>query len=195
MSRPEQSLPPGYFERLYAEAEDPWSFATSPYEQAKYAATLAALPREHYASGLEIGCSIGVLTHMLAPRCGALLAVDVAEAPLARARARNALWPNITFARLVVPDERPEGAFDLVVLSEVVYYWNRADILRVADVIEACLLPGGSVILVHWIKPTDYPLSGDEAVEAFLEATGGFLSPIRQAREESYRLDLLIRTG
>ncbi|SNB51041.1 Nodulation protein S (NodS) [Arboricoccus pini] len=195
MSCPAQSLPAGYFERLYADQEDPWSFATSPYEQAKYAATLAALPQRHYASGLEIGCSIGVLTRQLAEHCQSLLAIDAAEAALARARRRNADRQNVTFARLTVPDERPEGSFDLIVLSEVVYYWNLVDIQRVAALVEASLLPGGSVILVHWIKPTDYPLSGDQAVEAFLQATAGFLSPVRQAREENYRLDLLIRRG
>ena len=32
-----------YFDALYAVDDDPWGFATSPYERAKYDRTLAAL--------------------------------------------------------------------------------------------------------------------------------------------------------
>ena len=84
---PETSLPPSFFDAIYAEAPDPWSFATSDYEAGKYAVTVATLPRAQYASALEIGCSIGVLTELLAPRCDALLSVDVAERALNQARA------------------------------------------------------------------------------------------------------------
>ena len=59
------TLDPDYFKGMYATEADPWRFATSAYERDKYAATLAALPRSHYVSGLDVGCSIGVFTHQL----------------------------------------------------------------------------------------------------------------------------------
>ena len=43
MSRPPNSLPADYFAAIYARDPDPWRFAESDYERAKYAATLAAL--------------------------------------------------------------------------------------------------------------------------------------------------------
>ena len=89
------TLPPDYFDHVYQANRDPWNFETSPYEREKYAATLAALPRPHYAKAFEIGCSLGVLTAQLAPRCGHLLAVDVSEAALAQARARCAALPQV----------------------------------------------------------------------------------------------------
>ncbi len=70
------SLPANYFEALYARERDPWRFETSGYERAKYDATLNALPKTCYRSGLEIGCSIGVLTERLAKRCERLIATD-----------------------------------------------------------------------------------------------------------------------
>ncbi|RYI86437.1 MAG: hypothetical protein EON47_22590, partial [Acetobacteraceae bacterium] len=79
------TLPATYFDALYAATPDPWAFASSDYEREKYAATLAALPRPHYARVLEIGCSIGVLTRMLAGRGDAVVALDVAETALAAA--------------------------------------------------------------------------------------------------------------
>ena len=55
------SLPREYFEMLYADGADPWHFAASSYEWAKYNATLAALPAPRIGSAFEIGCSIGIL--------------------------------------------------------------------------------------------------------------------------------------
>ena len=45
------TVPAAYFEAKYARSPDPWDFAGSPYEAAKYAATLVALPRARYPPG------------------------------------------------------------------------------------------------------------------------------------------------
>ena len=91
------SLTPGYFDDVYRAKADPWNFQSSPYEAAKYAATLAALPRPLYRNALEIGCSIGVLTAQLAARCEQLLSIDVSEQALDQARERCAQLPQVRF--------------------------------------------------------------------------------------------------
>lgn len=196
MSRRDASLTPDYFTGLYGADPDPdpWGFTTSAYEAAKYAATLSALPRERYASGLEIGCSIGVLTQGLAPRCAALLGIDVVETALAAARARNAAAPWVHFAACAIPDAWPPGRFDLILLSEVAYFFTRADIARIAARIGASIRPGGDIVLVHWLGETDYPLSGDEAAEALI-AEAEFARPVHRARTAEYRLDVLRAAG
>ncbi|TGD98328.1 class I SAM-dependent DNA methyltransferase [Methylobacterium nonmethylotrophicum] len=191
MTRHATSLPPGYFDARYAADPDPWNFADSPYERDKYAATLAALPRPRYASALEVGCSIGVLTAALGPRCDALLALDVAEGALAQARERGRALPGLRFLRAQVPGEWPDGTFDLILLSEVVYYLDAGDVARLAGRVRTSLEPGGDVVLVHWTGETDYPLSGDEAADLFLRATRDHLAVDRQIRTGSYRLDVL----
>ena len=92
---PKKSLAPEYFEDVYNAEDDPWNFAASEYEASKYAATLAALPGEHYESAFEIGCSIGVLTAQLAEKCESLLAVDVNDKALRQARRRCESLPNV----------------------------------------------------------------------------------------------------
>jgi SAM-dependent methyltransferase len=194
---PGESLPPEYFEARYAANPDPWSFETSPYEAAKYAATLEALPRRTYRSALEIGCSIGVLTERLAPRCADLLAVDVSDRALRRAAERCRHLPQVRFARLSVPREFPHGPFDLVLVSEVGYYWSRADLALARRRVAGALEPGGSLLLVHWTPfVDDYPLTGDEVHEAFLASAGpgSGLRHLLGQRHESYRLDLFERT-
>lgn len=196
LSQP-NSLPRSYFDEVYRANADPWGFETSPYEQAKYADTVAALPKPQYASALEVGCSLGVLTAMLAPQCGHLLAVDIAEAPLARARQRCATLPQVAFRLMKLPQEFPAGStFDLIVLSEVGYYWSAADLAVAADLLVAALRPAGQLLLVHWTPPVhDYPLTGDEVHEHFLQkATAeGPLQKLRGHRAATYRLDLLAR--
>ena len=66
---------------------------------------------------------------------------------------------------MVFPGQTPDGSFDLIVLSEVVYYWSSADIATAAAWISQRLEAGGDLLLVHWIGETDYPQTGDGAVE------------------------------
>lgn len=198
-SNPNQpnTLPPDYFDAVYQANEDPWGFETSPYEREKYAATLAALPLPHYAEAFEIGCSLGVLTQQLAPRCGHLLAVDVAQAALDKARQRCAKLPQVELQLMRVPEEFPtERRFDLILVSEVGYYWSPEDLQRATDLMLATLRPGGQLLLVHWTPPVhDYPLTGDDVHEFFLtNATAdGPLRHLSGQRQETYRLDLFER--
>ena len=186
------TLRPAYFDDVYTANADPWGFEDKPYEQAKYADTLASLPRTHYDSAFEIGCSIGVLTARLAPRCGALLAVDGSEMPLVRARELCRDLPQVTIERMQVPDRFPPDLFDLILLSEVGYYWSPDDLTRAQDLLLAHLRIGGHLMLVHWTPWVhDYPLTGDEVHEAFLKRDG--LRLLHGHREENYRLDVLER--
>jgi len=182
---------PEHFDRLYANDPDPWKFATSDYERDKYAATLAALPRPRYARAFEVGCSIGVLTRQLAARCDEILAVDVAEAALQNAAARCEDLPHVRFARMVVPQDWPEGDFDLILFSEVLYYLSRAGRLAAARLSLQSLRPGGAIVLVNWHGPTDGDCNGDDAAEQFIAACAPNQRPTMQQRAEKYRIDVL----
>lgn len=196
MTPPDESLTDAYFEDVYRASPDPWNFETSEYEHAKYARTLAALPRERYARALEVGCSIGVLTGLLSERVGTLLSVDVSERALARARERNRGRENVTFERRRLPDDAPAGPFDLIVLSEVGYYFSTRDLEAVLDRLTAALAPGGDLILVHWTPPVpDYPQTGDAVHEAALRRTPAPLRHRHAERHERYRLDVLSNPG
>lgn len=188
--RRERSIDPEWFEALYRDHGDPWSFETSPYEQAKYNHTVASLPRPRYARALEVGCANGMLTRRLAVRCDALAAVDVSETALAAAEKRCAGLPQVRLERRLLPAEWPGGPFDLVLLSEVTYYWDDADLALAADRLRATLESGGDLLLVHWTGPTDYPQSGDGAIGKLRALLGDAVRPLRAERRDQYRLDL-----
>jgi cyclopropane fatty-acyl-phospholipid synthase-like methyltransferase len=193
MSEPRPTLRPEYFDTLYAANLDPWKFATSAYERGKYALTLNAMPKPRYRSALEVGCSIGVLTRSLASRCDVVVAIDAAQTALVEARRRCADLPGVRFEHMFVPDQWPDGAFELILLSEVIYYLSRNDVGRLAARVTNSLAKGGSVILVHWTGPTDYPLSGDEAAALFIERIGPTCVIKRGDRYRQFRLDVLSR--
>ena len=191
MSRHTRTLPGDYFAGMYASDPDPWRFATSAYERDKYAATLAALPQARYRAAFEPACAIGVFTRALSERCDRLLASDLVPAAVAAARERCADRPSIEIRQGSVPADWPEGRFDLIVLSEFLYFLAPADLAALVHCVGAAIEPGGDVVLVHWLGVTDYPLSGDEAAESFIREAAPFAGVLHRSRTDAYRLDVL----
>ena len=178
-----------YFEGLYAASGDPWNFETSDYEREKYHRTLEVLGDRRFRRALEAGASIGVFTGMLAGRCDALLAVDVSEKAVAAARERLTGLDHVRVERRTLPEEMPEGPFDLIVASEVLYYFPREEMLQMLGGFEAALAPGGALLAVHWRRETrTYPLQGDEVHE--LLAANTRLALTESVAAPDYRLDL-----
>ncbi|MDO9379683.1 MAG: SAM-dependent methyltransferase [Nocardioidaceae bacterium] len=178
---------PDYFDRVYADAADPWRLASSAYEHRKYAATLAALDRDRYGRVFEPGCSVGVLTAMLAERTDDLVAWDRSAVAVEQARVRA---PGATVSVGVVPGEWPSGRFDLVVLSELVYYLDHHARARVLEQLVGCLAEGGEVLAVHWVHPFEEAETDGPTVHRELRAVAG-LEPVVHRDDPDYELDLL----
>lgn len=178
-----------YFEELYAESEDPWSFETSEYERNKYERTISVLGKRRFHRALEAGASIGVFTRMLADRCDELLAVDVSERAVAAARERLSGQEHVRVERRTLPEEMPAGPFDLIVASEVLYYFPGEEMLAVLQGFERELAHGGALLAVHWRRETKtYPLQGDQVHELLAQNTR--LHNEVTIVEPDYRLDL-----
>ncbi|MGI9073366.1 MAG: SAM-dependent methyltransferase [Bryobacteraceae bacterium] len=183
-----------YFTRLYLDHEDPWNFESSQYEAKKYEASVRALPRRRYLNAFEIGCSIGVFTAKLAPRCRKLLSVDLAFSALEKARKRCREYPHVDFELMAVPEEYPTGMFDLTVLSEVAVYLEPQDLRTLSKRITEQTTAGGHLLLVHCLgEIPDYPLRGDDVHEHFLTLSGW--NSVLQSRGDGYRIDVLERSN
>ena len=152
-----------YFEDMYSRSDDPWDFAHSAYEMRKYALTVASLPKTLYANAFEPGCSIGVLSELVAPRCLRLLASDTMAAPLVLAATRLERHENVHVEERTIPDEWPDELFDLVVLSEVAYYFDVETLTHITSLVTSTTIAGAHLVGVHWRGRTNYPLSGDAA--------------------------------
>ncbi|CAL1692629.1 hypothetical protein MMB232_02804 [Brevundimonas subvibrioides] len=191
MTRHDRSLDAAYFETMFQGDDDPWNLESSTYEAAKFDRSIEALDGRRYGCAFEVGCAGGSLTERLAPRVDDLLAVDISETALARARRRCTRLAQVRFARMAFPEERPQGTgFDLIVLSEVAYYWDDQDLDRAGAFVSRSLVSGGDLLLVHYTGETDYPQSGDAAVAFLAAALADRVDVVRAERHDRYRLDL-----
>ncbi|GAB3603920.1 bifunctional PIG-L family deacetylase/class I SAM-dependent methyltransferase [Microbacterium aureliae] len=185
------TLPQQYFEDFFGRHDDPWGFDSRWYEERKRAALLAALPARGLGRVLEIGCATGALTAALAPRADAVVAADIAQAAIDRARDR-VRDERVRFERLDMPEQWPEGVFDTVVLSEVGYYLSAGDLAATLARIDESLAADGTLVACHWRHPVaDYPRSGD-SVHRALRAHPAWAVTV-QHREADFLLEVFQR--
>jgi 2-polyprenyl-3-methyl-5-hydroxy-6-metoxy-1,4-benzoquinol methylase len=187
LTRKSETIRPEYFEKKYRADIDPWRFRTSEYERDKYQATLESLTKSKYSSALEVGCSIGVLTQLLSHRCVRLLAIDVSVTAIEAAKSVNN--SNVEFRVANLPAEFPRGIFDLIMLSEVLYYFSVSDLERVARSCMNSISQDAEIVVCHWLGETDYPLTGLDATEKFARMIKSAM-PVRSILHEGvYRLE------
>lgn len=183
---------PEAFESKYRAESDPWNFRTSPYERGRYRQILASLGRPRYRHAFEAGCSIGELTAELAERCNRVTALDISATALERARIRCAAFPNVGFIRGDLSADVPAGSFDLIVMCEIGYYFQRARLADITGHLQQALLPGGELVVSHWLgHSADHVLHGDEVHQVM----AGVLT-LRQresSRYEGFRLDVWVK--
>src|SRR2546423_1943850 len=112
-----------FFEDLWKGGDAHWNFETSAFEQAKYARQFALIRDRRYARALEIGCGSGCFTRLLSEVADEVAALDIAPSAIARARSLTAA-KNVEYreANVMDYDLRGAGAWDLIVMSETIYY-------------------------------------------------------------------------
>ncbi len=181
-----------YFEDLYQKDPDPWRYVEGDYEIDKRADTLGFL-RAHYSNGCEVGCSIGVLTKELASRCDRLIGVDISPTAVAIARQRVANLPRVTIKVVHLPHEDLDDSFDLLVLSEMLYFLSEAEIEGLADLAARRVLPDGDLLIVSFDGETQTHLDGKASTARFLSAATPAFDLIRSEQRQHYHVRLLRR--
>jgi Nodulation protein S (NodS) len=131
--------------------EDPWNYTSNPEEIERFrsASKLFELARGDgfFENAFEVGCSEGVFTSMLAPRCRSLLAVDISQAALDRAMQRCA-GREVRFEQWDLFTSPAPANLDLVVVMDVLeYFFCPSDIRIARDKLVSSLRPGGYLLL------------------------------------------------
>ncbi len=181
-----------FFEAKYRKSPDPWNFSGDAYELGRYQAIISTIAHRRYRSAFEPGCSIGVLTERLAAYCESVLAADFSPTAAWQAAARCAHLENVEVIVDSVADRQPGTNFDLLVLSEIGYYFGSEDWRRISAALVKDMPKGGTVVAAHWLgHSADHRLSGDE-VHAILRSHP-LLSLEYEERNSAMRLDRLVR--
>ncbi len=189
---PDSPWSPAAFEDRYTSDADPWSFASSPYELGRYDAIMDALrpPPHRYRRCFEPACSVGVLTRQLVERCDELLATDVSPTAVASARRRCGDRPGLRIEVGSVQGGPRPGQPDLLVFSEVGYYFDRLELRDLVDRLVLELAPRGDLVACHWTgESPDHRLHGSEVHEVLsgvLVDRGAYL---RSEVHEGFLLD------
>jgi len=117
---------------LYDAKNDPYKCLSEVATEC-YAKQLAALDIARkdatFKRVLEIGCSEGVFTEQLEPRCEKLIAVDISTTALRRAAMRRSWGSSVRFEVFDLRRESILGNFDLIVASGVLEYFHRPSVL------------------------------------------------------------------
>jgi SAM-dependent methyltransferase len=177
-----------FFEARYQASNDPWQFASSTYELRRYKATLDALSRPRYRRGYEPGCSVGVLTAALAGRVEHLIATDFAMTAVASATERCREFRNVEIYHRDVADGAPAAPLDLIVFSELGYYFSVDQLTTIVRQMAGHLAPGGEFVAVHWLGVSpDHLLHGDEVHAVLRESLP--LEWFGGSRHAGFRID------
>ena len=93
-----------------------------------------------------------------------------------------------------IPVQWPAGRFDLLVFSEILYYFGDGDLDRVLDRAVRALRLGGTLLAVHWRHPVaEYPRTGDD-VHQVLAARPGVARLVSHT-EPDFLAEVYTRTG
>jgi len=145
--------------------------------------------------GIELGCGEGFLSAMLLENGVAeMLGIDLEPAIVERAVATHGALPGARFRQGRMPEDFPAEPFDLLVLSEMLYFLREREIAALAERASAGARSGALCLLVNYLGPTETPLGGNDAADILRASLGDRWEPVRQERRpEGFRLDLLRR--
>lgn len=178
-----------HFEKLYEGSPDPYGLRTRWYEQRKRDILLASLPRQRFGRCYEPGCGNGELTAQLAARCDTVLAADFSAQVLRAARQRTAALPQVRVVQHVLPNQWPVAEpFDLIVLSEVLYFLAIDAVRTVARHCARGLAPDGVLVACDWRADFAARASTTAAVHAELAETGLHAATVHDEDDFSLRV-------
>ena len=133
-----------------------------------------------------------MLSARLAPRCRELVCVDAAPTAVDAARRRLVDVAGVRIVLGAIPEAIPEGGYDLVVASEILYYLPPEALDATLRSLRDAMDPGASLVAVHWRPPGDErPFTAAE-VHDRLRALP-WLAPVSRLDTDAYLLDVLAR--
>jgi SAM-dependent methyltransferase len=183
------------FEEKFGTDPDPWNTWSAHYEAVKRDALAHMIGPGRYGRALELAAGNGSNTLMVASKALRLTVTEGTSAgahlveKAVRGRAR------VRVVRHDLAERLPGHAFDLIVISEVLYYLAPGPFLTLAREVERTLMPGGRLVLLHHGENfADRARPADTVHADFIAAIGKVLSLQRDMRTRRWRAGAWGRT-
>lgn len=179
-----------YFDALYSDNTDPWQYQTRWYEKRKRDICLAVLPQARYHNAIELGSGNGVFSELLAHRCQHLVSIDGNHQAVQLARQRLAALSHTTVIQGIIPTVlstiKNESFFDLIIISEILYYLSPEDIDTVIAWVQQHLAKGGTLLCCHWRYPIDGFVMTGETVHQRLNHAFNLTNHIQKTEDKAH---------
>ncbi|WP_375138512.1 class I SAM-dependent DNA methyltransferase [Psychrobacter sp. MF31] len=187
-----------YFDALYEGNKDPWHYQTRWYEKRKRDICLSLLPQSQYKRAIELGCGNGVFSELLADRCQSLVCIDGNRHAVHLAKQRLVKASYVQVIQGIIPkvlsdlpksqhgastNKAHQSTFDLIVISEILYYLSAADIDIVINWVQKHLVSGGTLLCCHWRYAIDgFDMTGEKVHERLQNA---FNLPVNERSQKA----------
>jgi protein-L-isoaspartate O-methyltransferase len=185
---------PRRWDAQYVEIPDLFELEDNERERTRYGFLLDALDGRPLGRTLELGCSVGVLTELLAERTDSLVATDISDvvAETARRRLREAGREGVEVRPAARPAGVPRGPFDTMIAAEVLYYLRACEAAEAASRFAEALAPRGRLLVAHTRGYfPKHAISADHAARLVGRTRG--LRAVRRWSGSELRVDLFER--
>ena len=175
---PENMTLRGKFDEMYQDLEDPWDCLGKSTKKHKRLLCELLSNDRGYGSILDVGCGLGGFTKIMSDRNGSARVVGCDISETAIGKARN-LYPSLRFeVKNVLSDDFAdlESPFDLIVVSEVLWY-VLDDLGGVFEKLSRALASSGVLALQQYFP--DNQQFGRQVIDGL----GGFESFVRNGTD------------
>lgn len=188
----DDAVPAAHFDTMFTRSADPWRYDDEPYERDRFQRSIAALDGRRYRTALELGCANGALTERLAPLCDRLLATDASGVALSAARIRLGDRPDVVFEQRAMPQAMPDGPFDLIVASDMLYYLGLDGIVTLMAAIEDRATADCRIFMASYLGETETRVTGEMAAEIAIAHLQDW-KRVHAERTDRLRIDVMAR--
>lgn len=182
------------FDRKFAADGDPWRTFSDRDEARKRRAILFGMGPGPIGRVLELAAGNGSNSVALARTALRLDATEGTSSGTDLVRRAIGGAARVRVRQVVLPGRFPGTTYDAVVVAEVLYYLDPADLAQVARDVAARLRPGGALVLAHHrVDYPDFVQHADGIHERFLAATGAAWRRGRDVRTGRWRVQSHVR--
>jgi 2-polyprenyl-3-methyl-5-hydroxy-6-metoxy-1,4-benzoquinol methylase len=142
------------FHDRYAQSEkDAWGYLGSAAHEQRCRLILELLPQASSETALEVGCAVGFITKSLAQRFGRVIACDLSDIAIDRARRYCGDALNVEFHAQDIRSGIPAHDVQVCLVSDVLYYLSPREISSFAIELASRMNPSGQMVFVNeWNK-------------------------------------------
>ena len=181
------------FENLFQSNPDPWDYESSPFEAHKRSVLLKHIGLSPRGRVLELACANWVTTRALMKVGLRVAALDGSSTAIAQARTRLGHIRRLRLLHANLPEGLPKERFDLIVVSEIVYYLGSIAARRLAASVADRVAPGGRVVVLHHhLNFPDASVNPEHAHRDFVRLLRKRMTLIRSARTGRFCVAALV---